>query len=644
MKQKTEVFREVHKGKKLNEDMKKNSGEGASRAVPSQNSEGSSRVVSSQSSEGSKAIPSQNSEGTSREVPSQNSEARAMPSQSSEGSKAIPSQNSEGTSRPIPSQNSEARQSVNMKEQESSPDTVVSKNSEDVHMRKKEEIRDEFEIASSYGKEVALMLEVGKLPYQPRFTVLKILFTRFLYLIAPSLSSSHPPSRRSVRLAFSTMKMAKSYYEDSEKDINMKSSNLSSSLEKLYVWEKKLYKEVKDGISICCHVITFPVTGMCIYGYNLNMTRINEKAANHFWDSQIRCALRFSIPVSSWNEERLRVIYEKEYKRLKALDDKGAESSKIDASQASIRKLLIKLNVCIKAVDAISSRIHKLRDEELQPQVTELIHGLTRMWKSMLKCHQKQFQAIMESKTQSLKANTGFQGDSSLRATLELEMELRTWCSRFNDWINSQKSFVESFNGWLLRCLLYEPEETPDGIVPFSPGRIGAPPVFVVCNDWSQAVETISERGLTNAMHNFASVLRQLWERQSEEQHQRLKAEYVSKDFQRQLRTLRMERRRMEGDQDSMSNKTGVSIVPSESEVSPPDDLKVDLDSMRKRLNEERAKHKEAVKLMHHAATNSLQAGLIPIFEALENFTSKALQAYEQVRIQNAAQSSEGGK
>lgn len=57
------------------------------------------------------------------------------------------------------------------------------------------------------------------------------------------------------------------------------------------------------------------------------------------------------------------------------MDEQGAESSKIDATQASIRRLLTKLNVCIKAIDAIAHRIHKLRDEELQPQVAELIHG-----------------------------------------------------------------------------------------------------------------------------------------------------------------------------------------------------------------------------------------------------------------------------
>ncbi|KAK9271176.1 hypothetical protein L1049_026765 [Liquidambar formosana] len=480
-----EMMKEARKSKKLNEEMKKNSGEGTSRAVPSQYSEGAPR--------------------------------------------AVPSQYGEGTSRAVPSQKGEGVQPEQGKEIKSSPDTIVSKSSEEEYARKKgvtfevdgastvdvesskpsslttlsahgtrdlqevvKEIRDEFETASGHGREVSVLLEVGKLPYQSSGgTVFKVIFSRILYLIEPFMSSSHPPSGRSVRVPYSTMKMAKAYYGDPGKEFNVKPINLSSTLEKLYVWEKKLYKEVKD-------------------------------------------------------EERLRDIYEKKCKRLKVLDDRGAESNKIDATRASIKKLLAKINVNIRTIDAISSRIHKLRDEELQPQLTELIHGLIRMWKSMLKCHQKQFQAIMESKIRTLKANTGHRGDSSLRATFELEVELLNWCTHFNQWIDTQKSYVRSLNEWLFRCLHHEPEETPDGIIPFSPGRIGAPPVFIICNDWCQAMERISETGVADAMHDFALSLHQLWERQGEEQRQRIKAEYLLKDFEKRLRTFRMERGKME--------------------------------------------------------------------------------------------------
>lgn len=253
----------------------------------------------------------------------------------------------------------------------------------------------------------------------------------------------------------------------------------------------------------------------------------------------------------------------------------------------------------------------------------------------MLKCHHKQFRAIMESKSLSLKANAGFHRDSGLKATLELEMELLNWCSRFNNWINTQKSYVHSLNEWLLRCLDKEQEETPDGPAPFSPGRIGAPPIFIICNDWYQAMVRISEKSLSSSLHEFALSLHQLWERQDEERRQRIKAEYLSKDFEKQLRTLRMEMGRMELDHDAVSDKTVVSKVASGSGVSPLDDLKVDLDSMRKRLYEERARHKETIKQVHDEASSGIQAGLVPIFEALEKFTSEALKAHEQVRLQN---------
>jgi hypothetical protein len=60
---------------------------------------------------------------------------------------------------------------------------------------------------------------------------------------------------------------------------------------------------------------------------------------------------------------------------LKALDNRGDESTKTDATESAIRKLLTKINICIKSVETISGRIHKLRDEELQPQLAALING-----------------------------------------------------------------------------------------------------------------------------------------------------------------------------------------------------------------------------------------------------------------------------
>lgn len=262
------------------------------------------------------------------------------------------------------------------------------------------------------------------------------------------------------------------------------------------------------------------------------------------------------------------------------------------------------------------------------------------MWKLMLKCHQKQFQAILESKTRALKANTGLRKDSSVRATIQLEAELLKWCHRFNNWVDMQRSYAETLNGWLEKCIHYEPEVTADGVIPFSPSRIGAPPVFVICHDWKQAMERVSGSEVQTAMNDFATSLHELWERQDEEQRRRVKAENMYKDFEKQIRGIKMNRQRRGHDHDdALSDKNSLSMIASESGISPLDDLKVDLDSMRQRVREERAGHKEAVKLVHDAVSRSIQAGLIPIFESLESFTSEASKAFDDVRLEHGSSS-----
>ncbi|KAJ6747201.1 hypothetical protein OIU74_029630 [Salix koriyanagi] len=51
-----------------------------------------------------------------------------------------------------------------------------------------------------------------------------------------------------------------------------------------------------------------------------------------------------------------------------------------------------------RKVEAVSKRIETLRDEELQPQLLELVQGLARMWKVMAECHQSQKRTLDEAK------------------------------------------------------------------------------------------------------------------------------------------------------------------------------------------------------------------------------------------------------
>ncbi|XP_057494846.1 protein ALTERED PHOSPHATE STARVATION RESPONSE 1-like [Actinidia eriantha] len=401
------------------------------------------------------------------------------------------------------------------------------------------EIKLQFERASELGNELAKILEVGKFPYKKNDAYQ--VSSKMLHVITPSfpVESSNPSTSDKVDLAALEI----------DEDAGMGSGNLSSTLHKLYLWEKKLYEEVKA-------------------------------------------------------EEKMRVLHERKCRKLKRLDERGAEAHKIDATRTLVRSLSTKIRIAIQVVDKISLKINKLRDGELWPQLNSFIQGLTRMWKAMLECHRSQCQAIGQAKLLDAVASSKHFSDAHLDATLQLEHELLNWTLRFSYWIGAQKGCVRALNNWLLKCLLYIPEETPDGIVPFSPGRIGAPPVFVICNQWSQALESISEREVVCSMRDFATTVLHLWERDKMEMRQRMMA---NKDMERKVKSLEREDQKIQKEIQSL-DKMIVLVSGDGNGLSAGGNVVYQSDTSK---------------------TCSVQVNLQRIFEAMERLTENSLRAYE---------------
>ncbi|KAG2298229.1 hypothetical protein Bca52824_034701 [Brassica carinata] len=310
------------------------------------------------------------------------------------------------------------------------------------------EIEAQFLRAAASGREIDVMLEVGKHPNGRKHASSKML---------PELTPSPSQPSTSKKAKASTSAAAAPTYADIEAELALRSRNLSSTLHKLHLWEKKLYDEVKA-------------------------------------------------------EEKLRLLHERKLRKLKRMDERGTDAPKVDSTRRFVRSLSTKIRIAIQVVDKVSVTINKIRDEELWLQLNELIQGLRRMWKSMLDCHQSQCKAIKEARgLGSIRASQKL-GDDHLEATRVLGHELIYWILRFSSWVSAQKGFVRGLNSWLKKCLIYEPEETPDGIVPFSPGRLGAPMIFVICNQWEQALDRISEKEVVEAMRRFATNVLHLWE------------------------------------------------------------------------------------------------------------------------------------
>lgn len=419
-------------------------------------------------------------------------------------------------------------------------------------------IEEQFIRAYEAGKDVSALLEASKVHPTSGLGDIKEHSAKVLNSIALfRSSSSRSSSFRTNPTSSSSIDNLDDSSSDFAEDCIMISGSHASTLDRIYAWEKKLYDEVKAG-------------------------------------------------------ERLRITYDKKCALLRHQDAKGEDHQLVDKTRAAIKSLHTGIKVSIQAIDSVSKRIHKLRDEELQPQLVELIQGWMQMWQVMLDCHQIQYRL-------SSSISGGVPSVSNRQATIELEHELHGWHTSFSNWINSQKSYVEALNGWLSKCIIPETGPSSKGRIPFSPRRVGAPLVFSTCRDWCRAFEQICDKAVVAAIRNFALDVRALWEQQDEEQRQKRRAEYVAKDLDRRVVTLqRVESRRQ--DRDGMGpTDTGIA------------ERKMSIDSFRKRVEEEKARHQKVLKETQNATLNVLQTGLTLTFEALTAFATASLKTYKEL-------------
>lgn len=249
----------------------------------------------------------------------------------------------------------------------------------------------------------------------------------------------------------------------------MLSGSHQTTLDKLYAWEKKLFEEVKNG-------------------------------------------------------ERMRIAYEKKCMQLRNCDVGGEDPSSVDKTKRAIRDLYTQIQVSIHSIEAISRRIERLRDEELHPQLMELLQGLMRMWRTMADSHLIQKRIIDEAKlllaSPKLRDHPPPPASRLARSATNLESELHNWRSCFETWISSQRSYARALAGWLIRCAPPSPGPARSPLSPPRPSSFsgGAPPIFGLCVQWSQALEAISDEQALEGLDFFAAGVASVVAQQREEE------------------------------------------------------------------------------------------------------------------------------
>ncbi|XP_070031290.1 protein ALTERED PHOSPHATE STARVATION RESPONSE 1 isoform X2 [Nicotiana tomentosiformis] len=247
---------------------------------------------------------------------------------------------------------------------------------------------------------------------------------------------------------------------DFVEDFCMIAGSHSSTLDRVYAWERKLYDEVKAI-------------------------------------------------------ESIRREYDRKCNQLRHQFAKDVSTQIIDKTRAVVKDLHSRIRVALYSVDSISKRIEKMRDEELLPQLLELIQGLIRMWRAMLECHHAQYITISLAYHAKASASSP-QGDTQKQIMSQLQDEVECFGLSFADWINSHTLYVEALNSWLQNCILH-PRERTKGRRAFSPRRVLAPPIFVLCRDWSAGIKSLPSEELSDAIKDFLYDLRHSVGHHSEE-------------------------------------------------------------------------------------------------------------------------------
>ncbi|TXG51942.1 hypothetical protein EZV62_021111 [Acer yangbiense] len=384
------------------------------------------------------------------------------------------------------------------------------------------QVQAQFERASESGLEVSKMFDASRFRYLDKHSVSQgcqgmifSLSSKMLYhAVSPSSSKTVPYTKLGRRQGL-----------DDDVAVVIDSRNLTATLKKLCMWEKKLYGEVK---------VRYFEAVMITVSLKFQEIKppLNTKRWVSIWQSKTKA------------EEKLRILYARKCRQIRSLGAKGGESLKVDSIRTMIRTLSTQIKIAIQVIDKMSISINKLRDEELWPQINELVHRLLEMWKDMLECHRCQSQTITEAKNfDAIIASDAKLDNTHLEVAIQLKFELQNWTLNFSNWIESQKSYIRALNAWLQRCLSSESEETPDSVAPFSPGRAGAPPVFVIVYQWSQAMDRLSEKEVTEAIHGFFTSVNQLLEQHNVELQQMVTN---NKDMDRKVKILEKEEQKMQ--------------------------------------------------------------------------------------------------
>ena len=420
-------------------------------------------------------------------------------------------------------------------------------------------LKEYFDKAASSGERVSEMLEIGRAQLDRSFRQLK----KTVYHSSGVLSNLSSTWTSKPPLAVKYQLDAGSLHEPGGP------KSLSSTLDRLFAWEKKLYEEVKA-------------------------------------------------------REGVKIAHEKKLSTLQSQEYKGDDEIKLDKTKAAIKRLQSLIIVTSQAVSTTSTAINELKDTDLIPQLVELCHGLMYMWQSMNQFHEVQNHIVQQVRGLVNRVGKG-ESTSELhrQATRDLESAVSAWHSSFCRLIKYQRDFILSLQGWLRLTLIPLNNDNINGHREQSV-------VFAFIDEWKLALDRLPDTVASEAIKSFVHVVHAISGKQAEELKIKKRTETASKELEKKASSLRNIEKKFYHSYSMVGiglPDSGPDNGQGLDARDPLSEKKAELAACQRRVEDEMVRHSKAVEVTRALTLNNIQTGLPGVFQAMTSFSGLFMEA-----------------
>ncbi|XP_061990598.1 protein ROLLING AND ERECT LEAF 2-like [Rosa rugosa] len=245
------------------------------------------------------------------------------------------------------------------------------------------------------------------------------------------------------------------------------------------------------------------------------------------------------------------------------------------------------------AVEALN-KIRKFRDDELRPQLSNLLEGLQKIWTNMSKYHRKQNE-IMSEKSLYQPHEMCCDALHSI-ATKELQTQLQNWFTAFTSYISSQKAYIKSLHDLSKHSVpsFFEKEVNDNGCTK-------------LLGDWLTCLEKLEDKEVSKAISECNKEVKKLKDQQKKERECKSKVEKLNEDICKLVKQTETSSTKKKKKKETELNRLTNALK-----------------------NEERA-YQTSKTNTQKIAINVIQERFASVFKSLAEFTTKAAKEYAEV-------------